>query len=153
MLAAAPLLGVRPTHRTQLTDVAKMRLRFRGACWDDTPTPAMPSAVPTTSASRYRKQLNPSQSLRDIIHTAGLELPPPYVLLRRLQPRAKLSSWSYPGADKQRWDVDSHQKAQLGSDERRAGCEDLTPASDHDLQRVRGRATTTAAVLSVFVVL
>lgn len=111
----------------------KMRLRFRGPCWDESPTPAIPPPIPL-SASHFGHQEDPLRSLHNLVQSEGLEAACPYRLLRKPQPGSNLSSWSCTSAVKRCWTA--RDRGLLESEERGGG-ED--PASASKLNRVRHR--------------
>lgn len=102
-----------------------MRLRFRGYCWDEASTPAMPPPI-SLGASRLGQQGDPLQSFNDLVQSEGLEAPFPHRLPRRPQPAGNLSSWSCTLAVKHCWPA--RDRGRLGSEERGGG---------EDLSRVR----------------
>lgn len=83
-------------------DHLKMRLRFRGSCWDEAPTPATPPPIPL-SDSGFGQPEDPPRPLRDLVQSEGLEAPCPHRLLRRPQPVGNLSSWSCTVVFRQCW--------------------------------------------------
>ncbi len=96
----------------------EMRLRFRGACWDETATPTAPPSVPISLPYEKRESNNNSKRTpRGLAPSEGRVGTPTELSLlpRRPQPIAKLSPWSCAVAFKQSWTV--RERDQLESEE------------------------------------
>lgn len=102
----------------ETTPLLEMRLRFRGACWDEAPASVAPPFAPII-VPRYGKQDSNNTRLlpRGPGPSEGRVGTPTElgVLPRRPQPVANLSPWSCAAAFKRSWRA--HETGQLGSKE------------------------------------